>query len=147
MAFFNDSRKTLRRQSNRGFGKLWNISLKAVGVFMLLCAIAMPSTSAKDYKWILGRLVSAEIAGHGPQTDTKKTETASIGSDIWWAYRISAGNLSHLAVTRESPSRIGIELGSPVRFAISNKSILIRDSSKVLHNLKIVRTSTAKDWP
>jgi hypothetical protein len=105
----------------------------------------MASASAKDYKWIVGRLVSAEIAGHGPEANSK-TKATSIGSDIWWAYCISAGDITYLAVTRESPSRIGIELGTPVSFAIDKKSIFIRDSSKFLHTLKILRSGSTKDW-
>ena len=145
MAIFIASPKTFSRQTKCRSGKPWKTSMKAAGALILLCAIPWAFAWAKDYKWIVGRLVSAEIAGHGPGVDNK-TKTAGINSDIWWTYRITAGDMTHLAVTRESPSRIGIEFGVPIRFAFDKKSIFIRDSSKFLHSLKILRSGPTKNW-
>lgn len=140
MALISESPKIVSRPPCRR-----KSPLNAAAGFILMCALPLASSWAKDYKWIVGRFVSADITGYGPKADNK-SQPASMVSDIWWTYRISAGGMTHLAVTRESPSRIGIAQGAKVSFAIDKKSIFIRDSSKMLHSLKIIRSGATKDW-
>lgn len=121
-------------------------SMMAIGVFILFCSIPMAFASAKDYRWMTGRLVSAGITGHGPVNSGNQNKSSGDSGDTWWTYRISSGDMTHLAVTRESPARIGIALEGPVRFAIDKKNLFVRDGSNSLHSLRLIRSAATKYW-
>jgi hypothetical protein len=82
-------------------------------------------------QWQKGQLISADLSGHGP--------TSGKRSDIWWVYCISTGARDYSVVSRVSPEKAGLKVGSSVRFSIEGGRMVISNPKGEHREFRIVR--------
>ena len=99
---------------------------------LLLAAPLCPEASARP--WQTGRLVAVEINGQHSLSRSGRSRR-----DIWWTYTLSTRDQTYFAVSRESPSRIGVAVNSPVRLSAEKDRIYLLDPQGKQHILRIIR--------
>ena len=101
------------------------------GVFLtvLLFFLASAADAAqKKRPWQTGSLIAVSASGYG-KTDRRR-------ADLWWKYCIRAGDRTYAAALRRSPTKMGLAVGDPVRFALAGNRIYVLDKDgreRVMH--------------
>jgi len=70
----------------------------------------------------MGRLVAADLSGHGLNPGSQQPGKRS---DVWWVYCISADGKVFSVVSRESPPKAGLTVNGPVTFLLERDRIQI----------------------
>ncbi len=103
----------------------------------LASALSAPLSYALDKtQWRTGRLLAADLRGHGPASGNKPPTKRS---DIWWVYCISEGEKAYSAVSRVSPAKAGLTVNSPIKFSVDRYRIQILNSKGERFVMRIVR--------
>ncbi len=114
------------------------IAVPAVAVSL---TIPIPAASGAG-AWQTGRVAAIEIDGQGADT---KADTRPIRNSLWWTYGICAGTQTYYAASRVSPARLGLDIGSSVRFSATASQITLQDAHGKQHVLRISRKTESKD--
>lgn len=109
-------------------------ALAASLLSFLLAAPLCPEMSAKA--WQTGRLVAVEISGQHSVSKTGRSRR-----DIWWTYTLRTKDRTYAAVSRESPTRIGVAVDDQVRFSVETDRIYLLDPRGKEHILRLLRIS------
>jgi hypothetical protein len=99
----------------------------ALGILLLSLA-AGAGAAQKRRPWQTGRLLSVSASGYG-KTDRRR-------KDLWWKYCIQSGSQAYAVASRQSPKRMGLAVGEPVRFALEGNRLYVLDKDgreQVMH--------------
>ena len=120
---------------------------------ILLLLLSGPLPEGMSRQWRSGRLDAAEISGHGAGSQTRASSTSRSRSrtssqsrrDIWWTYRIVAGDQTYSAVSRESPAKSGLMVNSVIRFSAEKGKLYVsgKDGQHVLRILSVRPTKSS----
>lgn len=103
---------------------------QARGVLCILL-LSLPAASGlaeKKRPWQKGSLLAFSASGYG-KTDRRR-------GDLWWKYCIQSGDRAYSGALRRSPSKMGLAVGDPVRFALAGNRIYVLDKNgreQVMH--------------
>ncbi len=98
-----------------------------------------PFTLGKEkIQWQTGRLVSADLSGHGGKPESAGAQRRGRG-DIWWVYCVSSGDKAYSVVSRMSPDKAGLTVNRTVRFSVDRDRIQILNPKGERHTMRIVR--------
>jgi len=95
---------------------------------LLLFLTAAALAAQKKRPWQTGSLLAVSASGYG-KTDRRR-------GDLWWKYCIEAGGRTYAAALRRSPTKMGLVVGDPVRFALAGKRLYVLDKDgheQVMH--------------
>jgi len=98
-----------------------------IGVLLLFLS-APAWAGQKKRPWQRGSLLAFSASGYG-KTDRRR-------GDLWWEYCIEAGGRTYTAALRRSPTKMGLAVGDPVRFALAGNRIYVLDKNgreQVMH--------------
>jgi hypothetical protein len=108
----------------------WDTLIPAACIFAVILS-GLPAAAQDAPQWHTGVLKSADMSGHGPITGKR--------IDIWWVYCISTGEKDYSVVSRMSPPRAGLTVGSPVRFFIDGGQMTISNPRGEHREFRIMR--------
>ncbi len=111
--------------------------LLMVAILALLPLGGPTSAGAAAPLWQPGRVLAAELSGHGPSTSSQSKGGRK--GDVWWTYCVSSEVESYSVVSRGSPPKLGLEVSSPVRFSVAKNRMTVINSRKERHVLRILR--------
>lgn len=108
-----------------------------------VCIVALVSSnqlshSREKVQWQTGKIVSANLSGHGENPESSGKRKGGRG-DIWWAYCVSSGGKAYSAVSRMSPDKSGLTVDRTVRFSVDRDRIRILNPRGERHTMRIVR--------
>ncbi len=116
---------------------------RRVAVLAVSILVAIPVSAANGAgAWQTGRVAAIEIDGQGADT---KADTRPIRNSLWWTYGICAGTQTYYAASRVSPARLGLDIGSSVRFSATARQITLQDAHGKQYVLRIIRKTESKD--
>ncbi len=85
-----------------------------------------------------GRLIAAQLIGHGKNPDPGANLKRSQG-DIWWSYCVASDGKAYDAVSRISPTKSGLTVNRAVQFSVERKSLIILGAKGERLTMRIVR--------
>ncbi len=121
-------------------GQLINRATLLNGLILCLLGLAFPDASSspkEKIRWQTGRLVAANLSGHGTRGDPRR-RTEGRG-DIWWVYCVSSDAKAYSAVSRVGPDKAGLAVDRPVQFTADRNRIVIRNTRGERFTMRIVR--------
>jgi len=101
-----------------------------------LALFASPCEPLSARAWQTGRLVTVEISGQNSVSKSGRSHR-----DIWWTYTLRLKDRIYSAVSRESPTRIGVAVDDQVKFSVESNRIYLVDSRGKEHVLRVLRIS------
>jgi hypothetical protein len=111
----------------------------------LITGAGLLFTYAAAISWKSGHVISASVSGYGPAD--KSTASAVRGKILWWNYCISSNDQAYSVLSRENPSRSGLNLDGLVRFYEKRNQIFIINPAGKLIGLKILRKDQGSKCP
>ncbi len=87
---------------------------------ILACLCAHGVSSPGAINWQSGRLVTLELNAQGASNGAKARN-----QDVWWTYGICTAERTYYAVSRAHPNRMGLAVGSPVKFFVGSNQITV----------------------
>lgn len=102
-----------------------------------LAFAANPRSYGAALQWQKGRVLAAELNGHGANPNAKSTAARS--SDIWWTYCVAIGDSTYSAVLRENPAKSGMAINSAVRAALQKDFLYVLNPEGNQLTLRVVR--------
>ena len=117
-------------------------------VLVLLISDPEAAFGAKAGKttWTNGTIMDVSLYGQGAKSGGKagKGKKSYKRKDLWWAYHISSGERTYVAVLRKAPSKSGLLLNAPVRYTVSRGRLYILSPQGKRLELKVLRQDTAE---
>ncbi len=118
--------------------KISTLKLPAAACFFALAFGGLVFAGVDAQPWRTGQVVAAGMSGHGP--DAGGGNSRARGWDLWWTYCVSEGKQSYSAVSRRSPSQMGIAVQGPVRFYVTRDYMYILNSQGKRQTLRLANS-------
>ena len=113
-------------------------SLKFTSCVVVFALWASFSFSQEKPRLQSGRLVAAELIGHGKSPEWGANRKSNRG-DIWWSYCVSSGDKAYSAVSRVTPSKSGLTVNRTVQFSVDLHRIHIINAKGERFTMRIIR--------
>jgi hypothetical protein len=113
-----------------------------IAVISLAIFSGMALNALEKPTMLSGHVVSSSLNGHGSSSESKSNRYS--GRDIWWNYVISSGDLLYSVVSRDNPSKTGLNENAVLQFYEAKNWIYVPKPKGKPLSLKILNKTKIK---